>query len=175
MKKRTASDYKTTKWSGGETTELYIFPEDSSFANGDYGFRLSIATVNIPSSNFTPLPGVDRTLMVLKGSQHLQHEGHHEAKLLPLDQDSFSGDWKTRCVGTSSNFNLMVKNGKGTLTVTHDDIVIDPLAKQVCIYVVEGYLTTGLESVHESELIVLENTKELTLQINGTALIIEII
>ncbi|MCH2231100.1 MAG: HutD family protein [Crocinitomicaceae bacterium] len=104
-----ASRIKKTNWSGGTTSELFIFPEGSEFNIGNYLFRLSIATVEIEESTFTRLPDVNRTLMVLEGILKLEHEGHHKATLKPLEFDNFKGDWNTKSWGKVTNFNLMTK------------------------------------------------------------------
>ena len=68
------SDWKVTNWSGGITSELFIYPQKSVFKNGDYNLRISIATVEVEKSTFTPLKDVNRTLLVLNGSLELNHE-----------------------------------------------------------------------------------------------------
>ena len=103
-------DWTTTEWSGGTTSELFIYPENTSFKKGDFEVRISLATVEVESSEFTPLLGIERTLMVLEGSQLLNHEGHHTADLQQFNQDTFSGNWKTSCQGTSTNFNVMCQD-----------------------------------------------------------------
>lgn len=108
-------DFKTTEWSGGTTTELFIYPEGSDFKSRDFEFRLSIATINIEVSDFNPLPDIDRTLLLLEGELELIHEGHHRTKLKPLEQDSFSGSWQIHCIGTGTDFNLMTKGCKGSI------------------------------------------------------------
>ncbi|MEZ4937997.1 MAG: HutD family protein [Crocinitomicaceae bacterium] len=105
------NQHNTTSWSGGTTTELFIYPESSDYKKGDYLFRLSTATVEIEESSFTPLPGVARTLMVLEGEMELIHEGHHHSKLSPLDFDVFEGGWHTQSKGKCVDFNLMCKKG----------------------------------------------------------------
>jgi len=111
-----SSTIKTTTWSGGTTSELFIYPEGSEFKTGNYQLRLSIATVEVEESNFTSLPGVERTLMVLEGELRLKHEGEHEIILKPLEKDHFSGDWNTQSWGKVTDFNLMTKgNCKGEL------------------------------------------------------------
>ena len=46
----------------------------------------------------------------------LIHEGHHSAKLAPLDFDVFKGGWHTQSKGKCVDFNLMCKEGaKGEL------------------------------------------------------------
>ncbi|MDG1146724.1 MAG: HutD family protein [Crocinitomicaceae bacterium] len=111
-----SNSVKTIKWSGGTSSELFIYPEGSDFKTGNYQVRLSIATVEVETSVFTSLPGVNRTLMVLKGQLHLKHEGQHETVLNPLEKDQFSGNWNTKSWGKVTDFNLMTKgNCNGVL------------------------------------------------------------
>ena len=104
-----AEDFKTTKWSGGSTNELYIHPSTATYATGNFNFRISSATVEIENSDFTILPGVSRQLMVLKGSIKLSHKNHHERQLNKREIDCFDGSWETSAVGTCVDFNLMTK------------------------------------------------------------------
>lgn len=106
---RKAASHQQTNWSGGSTTELFIFPSDRDFKERDFKFRLSTATVDIERSEFTALPGFDRLLMVLNGELRLSHEGHHTVKLKTFDTDRFKGDWQTMSEGVCVDFNLIYK------------------------------------------------------------------
>lgn len=109
-------ELKTTNWSGGTTTELFIYPEGSVYSEGNFLWRLSTAKVEMEESVFTRLPGVSRVLMVLEGKLGLEHENHHKAVLDEFQQDSFMGDWTTRGFGRVRDFNLMMKRGcRGSL------------------------------------------------------------
>lgn len=109
-------DYKTTKWSGGNTTELFIYPEDSSYEKRDFLFRLSSATVNLEKSTFTKLEGISRKLMLLSGQMELVHKDKHTKKLIPFMQDGFMGEWDTQSYGKAKDFNLMTRlNSSGEL------------------------------------------------------------
>ena len=44
---RTEKDYKVSKWSGGDTTELYLYPENGDYRSGNFQLRISSATVEI--------------------------------------------------------------------------------------------------------------------------------
>lgn len=110
-----ADTYTTTSWSGGKTTELFIYPANSNFKTGDFSLRISIATVEVESSIFTPLPDVNRTLMVLEGKLKLEHEGFHSAELGPFEQDQFSGNWTTKSIGKVTDFNVMTKNANSVV------------------------------------------------------------
>lgn len=103
--------YKTSEWSGGRTTELYIYPKDSQYRSRNFKWRLSSAKVEKEKSEFTLLPGINRLIMVIKRELFLEHEGHHNTFLKEFEQDSFSGDWKTTSRGRVTDFNLMMAQG----------------------------------------------------------------
>ncbi len=104
------SDYVTTKWSGGDTTQLYIYPEDGNYAERNFLFRLSSATVTDEKSAFTKLKGTSRKLMVLSGEMKLEHKGKYSKVLKEFEQDSFMGEWDTISYGKVIDFNLMTNN-----------------------------------------------------------------
>ena len=107
---------KTSKWSGGTTTELYIYPSGAIYSEHNFKWRLSSAKVEVEHSTFTPLQGISRLIMIIEGELRLYHEGHHKADLKVYDQDSFNGDWTTTSFGKVTDFNLMLAKGyKGRL------------------------------------------------------------
>ncbi|MDD4503478.1 MAG: HutD family protein [Clostridiaceae bacterium] len=101
------SENKISTWSGGTTTQFYIYPENAIYAERNFRWRLSSAKVVAEKSVFTPLPGISRILMVIEGEVSIKHQGHHSTILKAFEKDSFSGDWTTRCVGKATDFNLM--------------------------------------------------------------------
>lgn len=106
-----ANQLLSKSWSGGKTTQLFIFPSKASYEERNFSFRLSTATVEVDSSNFSNLPGVFRTLMILDGEMKLIHKNHHFSHLQPLEQDQFKGDWNTQSEGQCVDFNLMCMKG----------------------------------------------------------------
>jgi len=104
-----SDQHKTSTWAGGTTTELFIYPETSCYKSLDFNFRLSSATVELEKSNFTPLLGVSRKLMILDGEIEILHENHYSKKLKKFDIDEFEGAWKTSSVGKCVDFNLMTR------------------------------------------------------------------
>ncbi len=94
-------------WSGGTTTELFIYPDGATYAEQNFDFRISTADVIAATSNFTAFPGYHRRLMVLRGSVELTHKGQYTKTLNELEQDAFSGDWETSAVGRCMDFNLI--------------------------------------------------------------------
>ena len=53
------TNYSTSAWSGGATTEIRIMPEGSRYADREFLWRLSSATVEVEESTFTALPDYD--------------------------------------------------------------------------------------------------------------------
>lgn len=106
-----STQLQTTNWSGGTTTQIAISPENSSYAERTFNWRISTATVEVDQSNFSALPGVKRFITSLKGDLKLIHQGHHTSDLKPYEVDSFLGDWNTTSYGQVTDFNLMVQDG----------------------------------------------------------------
>ena len=109
-------DFHTKRWSGGTTTELFIYPPTSSLKKLDFDFRISTATIEVENSTFTPLPGVKRGFTLLEGKTKLKHEGHHQLEMKLNEVDEFLGEWKTSSEGKCTPFNLMTTNNcKGNI------------------------------------------------------------
>lgn len=106
------SSYRTTEWSGGLTTELAIAPEGSAYADRDFLWRLSSATVDAEESRFTALPDYDRIILTLKGKIRLSHNGREWMELSEYEPHSFDGADETRSVGKVRDFNLMMRKGR---------------------------------------------------------------
>gem|GEM_PF-175905 len=115
-------DARTTiNWASGTSTEIFIHPSDGSFAERDFLFRISTATVEAEESTFTFFEGITRHLMILKGNLELIHEGRYTKHLKPYEQDTFPGEWPTKAKGKVTDFNLMLKGG-ATGSLSHDHL-----------------------------------------------------
>ncbi|MEQ9401973.1 MAG: HutD family protein [Cyclobacteriaceae bacterium] len=176
----TSEKFQTTKWSGGLTTELFIFPSTAVYKKRNFDFRLSTATVEAATSIFTPLDGVSRTLMVLDGIMKLVHEGHHTTELFKYQADRFDGGWKTSSFGTCTDFNLMTKGAtKGDLAGfsfkkdQHSDYPLEDAWDWFFIYTHTG--SVGIRLMEESyqlnkgDLLAIEHPGNSTARINGLA------
>ncbi len=100
---------KTANWSGGTTTELFIYPPDASYERREFLFRISTALCTQAESTFTNLPGTRRILMPLDGNLRLRHEGRPPVDLAPGMCDVFSGEETTCSYGSCRDFNLMLR------------------------------------------------------------------
>lgn len=111
-----AVDFNTSEWSGGKTTQLFIYPEDSNYIDRDFKARISSATVELEESNFTKLEGINRFITPLDNSLKLTHDGEVFTNLEPFEIYEFEGDVDTISYGKVRDFNLMLANGaKGEL------------------------------------------------------------
>lgn len=164
------SQYKVSNWSGGTTTELCIYPEDSSYEHRDFTWRISSATVDLETSKFTVLSDYQRIIMVLKGKLVLSHDGIKSIDLNELEQYDFDGGINTDSIGKVSDFNLMMKKGqcsgkveiiklepKSTLTTVFEDAKeeMEKFNQGIEVYYnIGGKLKL---SINESSTIILEN------------------
>ncbi len=100
------------KWSGGTTTELFIWPKEAKFSELDFNVRISLATVEVEESIFTKLTGVDRTLTVMEGDHALSINQSAFKQIVPFIPQSFKGDDEVSSTGKALNFNVMSCNDK---------------------------------------------------------------
>lgn len=107
---RHPSSYKTTRWSGGTTTELYILPEGADYASRQFDLRISSATVEAEESTFTSLPGFQRILTPLEEPLEILHPDRQTQVLLqPYDLHAFSGGEGTKSWGQGRDFNVIYR------------------------------------------------------------------
>ena len=111
-KKYGETDYITTRWSGGTTTQLAIAPEGAVYADRDFLWRLSYAGVDDDYSKFTARPDYERLISVLKGDLEMKiADGPREA--LPcFTVRAFDGGVPVESWGRCRDFNLMLRKGK---------------------------------------------------------------
>ena len=112
IQKLSPTDYAVSSWSGGTTTQLAIWPPEARYADRDFLWRISSATVDLEESDFTPLPDYDRLIATLEGDIVLTHNGGEPIPLRPLEVHAFSGAAATHSRGRCRDFNLMLRRGK---------------------------------------------------------------
>ena len=107
---------RTSVWSGGRTEEWFLYPEDGSYAERRFLFRISSATVDLAESHFTPLPGVTRYLLPLCEGFYLRINGVWQ--FLPSYRVlRFSGDDDVLCRGRGRDLNLMLNGTHGDMRI----------------------------------------------------------
>jgi uncharacterized protein len=154
---KSSADYKTINWSGGTSTEVYIYPPTADFSTRDFGFRLSIATVVIEESTFTSLKDIHRILLLLEGAFTLSHKHHHTKSLQPFEQDQFEGDWETHCKGTGKDFNLLFKSPyKGSIeVVTNETVLLD--TQHILIFSLDNNGIVEDVELKKEDVLIIEN------------------
>lgn len=162
-------DYPVSNWSGGKTTQLFIYPENSEYAKRNFLFRISSATVDCERSEFTSLPGVDRVILPLKGSLHLFYEGYGEKVLAPYEQDRFDGGWNTVSVGKATDFNLMLREGtKGEVEVyplqTQESLCLQNDDSMMLVFAAEGNLCLDEKPFDNWQLAVVDGEGKISIQ-----------
>ena len=174
-----AEDFKTTQWSGGRTTELYIHPRTANYTAGDFNFRISSARIDVEESNFTILPEVFRQLMVLSGSITVSHKDHHQVQLNKNDVALFDGSWETSSIGICVDFNLMIKgNTKGKISSVcilankNVNFKLDSNCEFIIFYAYEGKLQFHFSSekrnLNMGELMVIQNPLNDVIKLKGS-------
>lgn len=108
----TREEFVTTKWSGGLTRQLAIGPAQAVYADRDFLWRVSSATVELATSDFTPLPDYNRYLATIEGAIVLQHGSEDSFVLSPGEIDYFDGGVATVSQGVCTDFNLMLRKDK---------------------------------------------------------------
>ena len=122
-----SKDHKTSVWSGGTTTELFIWPKGADYGKREFSFRVSSAVVALSESDFTPLNGVMRWITPISGGFTLTHPGKPAVMMASLDAPYFfSGEEDTHCVGSATDFNLMLKGVAGSMTVCRGEGAVLP-------------------------------------------------
>lgn len=112
LEKIESKDYIVSEWSGGKTTQIIIDPPGALYANRDFHFRLSSATVELEESEFTSLPDYERIIAPVEGELKLYYnESKTPVVLHALECDAFDGAWYTRSQGKVVDYNLMTRKG----------------------------------------------------------------
>ncbi len=115
MKERiiTKEEFTTTKWAGGETTQLTIYPEDAIFSERDFLWRISSATFTGTESKFSDFSGYQRYILPLEGTLSVAHKGLYSRELKKFEVEYFDGSWETSSENSSDcrDYNFIVKNG----------------------------------------------------------------
>lgn len=162
MKERIISEvsFKKTNWSGGETTQLAIYPEDSVFSEKDFLFRISSATFTSTESEFSDFSGYQRYILPLEGSLSLKHEGLYSRKLDSYEAEYFDGSWTTFSQNTLDcrDYNFIVKSGYAAKM---------KILKSPDQYKIKGSSIVSLFSVNDFEVI---SENRLKTKINGFSL-----
>ncbi|MCC9064266.1 HutD family protein [Flavobacterium piscisymbiosum] len=100
-------DSKASIWSGGLTYEYTIYPETASYADRDFAFRISSATIEKVPLEFTKFKGYHRYLVMLDNA--LDIEVNKEKKIYEkYEIMEFNSDDEVTSYTKGTDFNWMV-------------------------------------------------------------------
>lgn len=147
-------DLNPVAWSGGTTTELMIWPQGTSYADRNFGFRISTSAVEQETSVFTNLEGIHRQIMLLEGEMTLEHNDLPGIILRKFFTHSFEGGWKTVSFGRCRDFNLMTREGfsghmEGLVLKKEDQVEIPDQIYFSAIYVEKGRILVNRSQIME--------------------------
>ena len=106
-------EFIVTKWTGGETAQLFIYPEDAVFSEKSFLWRVSSATFTSTESKFSDFTGYQRYILPLEGELALSHEGLYNRELDKYEVEYFDGTWTTFSKNSLDcrDYNFIVRNG----------------------------------------------------------------
>ena len=156
MKHLTEQDYQISSWSGGKTIQIAIAPEGAVYADRDFLWRLSSATVDLEESDFTALPDYVRLIAPVHGQMELTHNGGTPVNLMPYEVHRFDGADATHSRGQCTDFNLMLRKGAcgGRLSPLGDGssreeiLTPEPGTEVLVIYCTEGHVSVMYKGEH---------------------------
>ena len=149
--------YKTTNWSGGKTTEMFIYPTNSNYADRNFDFRISSATVEVEESEFTDLMGFHRLLTIIDGQ--LELSVNNETPFV-LEKDVsfwFSGSDKVKSRGIVRDFNVIFSDKYEVQwrQIKEDEVLKTQLNQGdfLFYFLVKGQVKMNEQSIYENELV----------------------
>jgi len=106
------SDFSTTLWEGGSTTQLYIYPGNADVSKRDFEFRISTANVTKEESIFSNFENYQRILIPISGKDiALSFENENKeltgSNVNAFDEIHFDGAWLTKSKGQFNDFNCI--------------------------------------------------------------------
>lgn len=177
VKKITKKQFKTTEWSGGTSSEVYIYPESSDFLESNYEARISLAKVDVDKSSFSPLPRVERTLTVLEGEHFLSVNDRGFVPVLQYTPVTFYGGDKTESKGKALNFNFMKKTQKPhevniMQAGSSEKIVLIPKFERTLFFVINGKASSAYGDINTNDALVFD--EEIFLDLEADCLFVKV-
>ncbi len=149
-----AAGHKRMPWKNGkgETAEIAVFPEGAAL--GEFGWRLSMATVSEPGP-FSAFPGIDRVLAIVSGGGlRLEIDGQDVTVGRQSGAVAFPGDVtvaSTPFAAPVVDLNLMTRQGQfeGSISRVQGERtrIIEPEALTFVIALSECTLATDEQSI----------------------------
>ncbi len=128
-----------SKWSGGTTAQLMIFPESSEYKDRDFDFRISVATIDDETSVFTSLPDYHRYMVALSEQINITNNDM-PVELKRCELYEFEGYDKVESFGKATDLGIMCRRGKCHADVRVVEYEMGQVISEDAQY---GYIATG--------------------------------
>lgn len=149
---------EASTWSGGKTYQYYIAPESAQYANRNFLYRISSATIDIAESQFTQFEGYNRYLVMLDNDLNIKHNGITKS-FKPLEVFSFYSEDDIISYSKGSDFNLMVSRVHDHTKIRIASGVLDRTATTTLLFALSDCTLTIHNKEHfikEKDLIILD-------------------
>ena len=168
-------DFISSSSSIGETSQMLIFPEGSTYKDLDFKWRISSSILALDETDFSKLEGVNRYVTTLNGNLKLTHDYDTFVEIKPFEIYRYEGGIDTHTYGKVKIFNLMLaNNARGELnSINIDDDVDLSIANysteiQVCAFYIYNEI---VRFVIEDEEIILNPNELMTFEIEPNNLV----
>ncbi len=108
MKLIKGENFIDSKWAGGVTSEIFIYPENAKVSEKNFDFRISTATCNLEKSNYTAYDGFLRYICPLDNTMNIT-TSDCKFSLKPMEVMFFHGNDNTYSSGDVRDFNLIYR------------------------------------------------------------------
>ncbi|WP_071026545.1 HutD family protein [Peptoniphilus raoultii] len=103
-------DFKESKWAGGVTSEVFIYPKEADVSKKNFDFRISTASCELEKSAYTSYDDFYRFICPLDNKMEISVDDY-KFNLSPFEILFFDGKAKTYSSGDLRDFNLIYKKG----------------------------------------------------------------
>ncbi|EFI41872.1 HutD family protein [Peptoniphilus sp. oral taxon 386] len=176
MKKILKEEFKTTNWSGGTTSQLFISPEDADVSKKDFDFRISSATCDLDESIFTPYNDYMRYITPLDGNLKLINNGA-DINIEPYEIYYFDGSDSVAGYSKVRDFNLIIKkgiDGKMYSIDVKNEVEIVGTSEVTIVFNYDGNLFAEGDKFSAFSAISLDNGEKVNVSGSGRILICEV-
>ena len=160
IKHLSANDTKTTNWNQGKTAEYYIYPESCDYANKDFLFRVSSATIDEQPARFTIFIGYTRYLAMLNNQLAISINRNKTIKD-KYEIIKFKSEDDTIAYATGKDFNLMIKEDIKEHDVIYDSGFFTYDNSFVIVYATkncEVFVQNESYQMQENDCLIIENS-----------------
>lgn len=139
-----------SKWSGGTTAQLMIFPESSEYKDRDFDYRISVATIDDETSVFTSLPDYHRYMIALSEKINITNNGE-PVELNRCEIYEFEGSDDVHSFGKAIDLGIMCRRGKCHADINIRAYEMDEIIPEKSDY---AYLAIGHAEENENGIVV---------------------